>query len=269
MPKYNYEQIKVVKKRSRRSKLIKSFLVVVFLGGFVFFFADVFSSVITVGTFSFSVFESVEEINYKPKSLFALSIGKYNSKDEADEVANVAGSWGAGGYVVHLDNSYYVIGSIYSTKDDSEKVRESLQLTNYNTETIELNFNKLNFKIESLAKSDKMKIKECLDFLREIYNRIYDVSIKIDKSEITNVAGSSFLNTLKSEVKIQNMNLNKLNLSYSNEKLYKLCNTLTQVEDSLDSCVNQLLENSYINRAIKYTMCEIVFLEYNLLNNLW
>ena len=268
MPKYNYEQIKVVKKHKKRRKSLGFLLVCVVLGGFAFLFADVFSSVIAVGSFSFSIFESDDKIVYKPDPLYVLSLGKYPTLTEAEEVANVAGSWGASGYITQMGENYYVLGSVYSTKADCDNVRENLQLTNYNTETVELAFKKLTFNISGLSSGDKKQIKTNLEFFREIYNRVYDVSIKIDKGEITNVAGSSILNTLKSEVKIKNMDLNKLNLSYSSDLLHKFCGVLTQIEDSLDVCVNQLLENSYINRAVKYTLCEIVFLEYNLLNNL-
>ena len=269
MPKINYNDVKIIKpKKTKRFVLLKAILALLIFVGFTYFFADAFSNLLTVGDFSLSIFENSNTIKYKPKPLYALTLGKYNTIEEAEEVANVAGSWGASGYVTQISNVYYVLGSIYATKEDSEIVRSNLQLTNYNTQTITLEFSKVEFNVETITSKHKKEVLNTLNYLFEIYNQVYNISIKIDKGEITSIAGRSFLNTLKSQVKIKNIDLNKINLSYNNKQLSKICNCLTEIEESLNICVNQLLTNDYINRNVKYCLCEIVFLELNLLNNL-
>ncbi len=266
MSKKNYNEIKLIKKRKKFSTFFKIFSFILFVVCFGLFFAEVFSSAVSNGTIS--VFSSPNNISYKPQNLYVLSLGEYNEKQKAEEVANVAGSWGAAAYIAEINDKFEVVGSVYSTFEDSENVRKNLQLTNYNTKTFELKYKKVNFGIKDITKQDKLAIKDALKCFDKAYKDLYDISIKIDKGEVTNIVGSGLVNTVKSEIRVKQLNLNTINLTYNNEVISKISQTLIKLEDALDLCVNQLLANSYINHSIKYCLCESVFLQYNLINNL-
>ncbi len=266
MPKNRYKEVKLIKKQGKTRKFFKIMSYMFVVLGLGFLFSEVIGSVF-YGT-STMVFTSSDSITFKRDSLYALSLGEYATLAEAEEVANVAGSWGAGAYIANLENKYQVIGCVYSSNEDGEKVKQNLQTTNYNAKTIELKFNKIKFSISDIAKDNKEIIKNNFDIFNKTYKSLYDITMKVDKGEVTHIVASGQVNTLKSDVRVNRLKLANLANEYNNEVLIKLNDALIKLEEGLDVCVNQLLSNTYINQAVKYCLCNCVFLQHNLLNNL-
>ncbi len=266
MPKIRYNETKLIKKRGKIVVFAKMLVFLLTIAGMGLFFSDVFSGVLVDG--GFTVFANADSISNKPSTLYVLTLGEYEDVQSAEKVANVAGSWGAGAYIANLNGKYQVVGCIYSSREDSENVRTNLGQTNYNTQTIEITFDKIKFTIKDIEKESKKNIMDALNAFSQTYSSLYDVTMKVDKGEITNIVASGQVNTIKSDVRVCRMNLAAVNLKYNMSVLSKLNDALIKLEEGLDVCVNQLLANSYINHSVKYCLCDCVFLQHNFYNNL-
>ena len=187
MPKKNtYQADDVFERpiRKRKHHVFKKigflFLTVILLF-FVYGMADIMSNWITgkEQTSWFWFFKN--NIKQEEKILYAVSLGSYATKSEAEEIARNSNVAGAGGYVYAKDQVFYVLGNIYATIEDAEKVIDGMSNAPYQTSILSITIPKVKQYDQSATIEDIAIIKETLDFMEEIYQtKLTDNTLNFD-----------------------------------------------------------------------------------------
>ena len=164
------ENYKIKKRKGGRAFFLLLTIICVGLCAVV---AQFFASVISTGTG-----QTVSGATSSSYTLYAIALGAYSSKAQAEDDATTARKQNAGGYVLKKEATYYVVASIYEKKNDAESVLKNLT-TSFEPQIIEIDIDKVDLpKISSssLKKSYLNFIAE----LKEVYLSLYDISVSLD-----------------------------------------------------------------------------------------
>ena len=268
MPKISYyDDVKVVKKPLRKgvfSKL-KIFLFFVLVIG-CFWGAKHFSRALTVGNISNLIVFGDTKVKIKKSSLYAVTLGYYESQSEAEGVALGANIQGAGGYVWE-DNGYYVIGNIYSSESDAQRVVDNLKDTKYNVGIKEIIMPELKLNFDMYDNSDMDVINKSLNIFDDVYRNLYDYSIKFDKGEISHLAVSSHVSEVRGNVKALIIEVQNL-INKNSSSLNKVQTALVKLDEILDQTIIKTIDNSSTNYSLKYAISVVARIKYDLFNDL-
>lgn len=267
MPKnIYYDDIKVVKNpfKSRVKSFFKFFLFSVVVVG-CFYCARYFSKALTVGNVTSFILYGDTILKINKHNMYAVTMGSYETFEEGEKVGLGVMSQGGSGYVWQ-DDKFYVIGSIYSSKQDAESVINNLNESNYNLNVLEIKFPTININFDSYENKDVKEIEKALTLLDMIIEEIYTYSIKFDKSEMNNFAVSSAISELRGEVKTTISTLQKL-LEIENGKVRIIQSSFLKIDSLLDSAIIQTIECSN-NYLLKNINSQVVRVKYELYNTL-
>lgn len=264
MPKKNYyEDIKFIKKPLKsRIKSMFIFFVIVLVVVSCFGIATYLSSALTVGNLGDLIIYGNTNLKIEKSTLYAVTLGEYDTFDEGEKVSMGVMVQGASGYVWE-DGKFFVIGNIYSNYDDALKVKDNLKESNYNVGIKEINFPKLQLDFQMYENEDMSIIKKSIEILNVVYKKLYDFSVKYDKKEITNLAVSSGLSELRGELKGIIVSVQNL-INISDSKLKKIQTALIKTDELLDQVIIKTIDNSSTNYSIKYAISSIVRIKYDL-----
>ncbi len=262
-----YEDVKIIK-RPIKAKLKVIFLSfgMVFLLGFTIFCSVFLSRALTIGNITTAIVYGGKEINIGKHQMYLVSLGKYDNYVDAEKVALGAMVQGAGGFVWDLDNSFCVIGNVYGSIDDASAVKKNLSSSNYDVETIEVSFPKINLVFDSLENKDVSTIKKAIEFVDECYDSLYDYSIKFDKGEMNNFAICSGISSMRGECKVHISAIQSL-MSEKNDDLQQIINCLTKIDEILNLSILKTIDNSSTNYSLKNSIISIVYEKYTLYRN--
>lgn len=268
MPKIRYyDDVKIIKKPFKKRFLrVVSFFCIVVVFSLCIVVSNYFSSAISVsGVFSSLVYGG-EKIKIKEKKYYAVVLGSYDDIEEAKKVALGSTIQGASGYV-WSDDKHYVIGSVYYTKEDGNKVIENLKDSNYEVSLKEIVVSEINMHFDDYENKDVRKIENALNFLRDTISQIYEYSISFDKSEINNLAVSSNLSNVRGEIKVLISEMQFL-LNTQNDNLQKIQNTLIKTDQLLNEVILKTIDNTSTGYVLKNTIASLVRFEYELYGEL-
>lgn len=264
MPKETYyEDIKILKKPIKQR--IKSWLVffgVVVVGVGCFVIARYLSSALTVGNLGSYIVFGDTKLKYAKSSLYAVTMGEYEDKSECEKVALGSSVQGAGGFVWE-DGKYYVVGNVYSGREDAERVLENLKETQYKTAIKQIDFPAISLDFDMYVNDNMDCIKGALGFFDEMYKVLYDYSIRFDKGEVTNLAVSSGLSECRGKLKSTIVQMQNL-LSKSDSKLSTVQSALIMLDELLDQTIIKTIDNSATNHSLKYSIVSVVRIKYDL-----
>jgi hypothetical protein len=263
-----YEDVKVIKKplKQRIKSILKIFLVIATIVG-CFFVAGRFSSALTVGNLGSLIVYGDTMVKVGGDSLFAVTIGSYDSYDQAEKVALGSTIQGASGFVWEQDNKYFVIGNIYSSVEDANKVIDNISGTNYVADILEIKFPKLKLNFDSYDNSDMPIVNSAIALFDKIYDALYMYSVKFDKGEISHLAVSGNISGIRGELKgvmvgVQNL-INKQSTSLVVVQEY-----LVGVDEVLDQAILKTIDNSATNYSLKNAIATVVRLKYDMYQKL-
>jgi len=259
-----YSDVKILKKslKNKIKNIFKFFLILLTLVG-CFGGASFFSKALTVGNLSSLVVYGETKIKIPQSSFYAITMGEYTEKSEAEKVALGTMVQGAAGFVWENKSKYYVIGNVYANQEDANMVKENLKDSKYNLGTMQIEFPGINIDFSQYDNSDMNSIKKSFEIFDHVYKKIYDLSISFDKGEITHLAVSSELSGLRGEVKAIIVSVqNLLNISSSN--LSKVQNALVKLDELLDQSIIKTIDNTSTNYSLKYSIVSCVKLKYDL-----
>lgn len=268
MPEINYyDDVKVIKKPIRkRLKQILIFLLVVLTIVGCFVSATYLSSALTVGNLGAFVVYGDTALKINKSSLYAVTMGEYSDKSEAEKVALGASIQGASGYIWE-DNNYFVIGNIYSANEDALKVVENLKTSSYNVAVKEINFPKVTLDFSMYENSDMGIVKKAINAFDETYELLYESSIKLDKSEITNLAVSSGLSEMRGEIKALIVSVQNL-INKSDSDLSLVQSALIKTDELLDQTIIKTIDSGSANYSLKYAISSVIRFKYDLFQEL-
>lgn len=257
--KLKYNDIVIRKKRRSFKVIIVVALLIMFFAG-VYFAADVFSDLITVG--NISIFSNTQ-FDIKEKKYFALTLGVYEEKEKAEQVAKGSTIMGASGFVWEQNNKYYIIGSVYRTRDELLKVIQNIEDVNYVYDELEIKLNAINIKLQEKTQEKTQKIKNIFKTLENIVDDLCNMAIQLDIGNLTYIMCASLINAHKSEVSICKKDIFYF---FQNENIHDIYNTLIKIENLLDNGVLNILENINPYSSCKNSLTNILYEIYILRN---
>lgn len=259
-----------VKIKKRKNSSVKKFSVILIFTlciAIVIFLADVFSTALTAGSFSFGIFKS-NSLSIKEKALYAITMGESDDKFQAFNIAGGVSVLGAGGFVWEENEKYFVVANIYDNKSEADKILDGLKESNYDVNIMEIIIPKVKLKFENLSKQYKNDVLNSLNNLYDLYEDLYNLAINIDTKNITFIQGGSLVNGYKSECKIIYNKLLLINSGYDNLQIKKISDTYVYVIEMLDTLVYKLLKDGQLNYIVKNAEIELVYKLYGLIKTL-
>lgn len=263
-----YDDIKVMKKPlKQRIKSIIIFLTIVCVGVGCWAVAYWLSSALTVGNLGAFVVFGDTKIKINSRSYYAITLGEYEDKMKAEQVALGSNIQGAGGFVWEDGEKFWVIGNVYSTQSDAEKVMENLKDSKYSVAIKVISMSKLNINMEMYNNEDMDIINNAFEIFDIIFDKLYDFSVRFDKGEITNLAVSSGLSELKGKVKGIIIDVQNL-ISKGDGVLSKVQTSLVKSDELLDQTIIKTIDNSGTNYSLKYSTTSVIRIKYELFEQL-
>lgn len=245
------EGVKVIKRKNKTLKKIGALLLITTMFFGVIFVATNSAGVLTVGNFSLSSLFKKQTI-IKGQNLYAVTLGELDNEKEAASLASSSSMLGASGFVWLEGEKYFVIGSIYTTKEEAMSVQTNLG-TEYLTTIKEIVFEEI-----------KLPQDEHNSFLKESINYLYNLNKELalhakelEKKQTTQVAVASVINTYSNDIKVMLAKIDYAQSGVNIDSLNKLKTTLSEVEAVLSSTVVSVLSNNAF--AVKYCLAKIAF----------
>lgn len=225
--------------------------------------ADLFSTIITVGSFSSSAGGKIN-----PYSVFAVTLYNGTIKSAALEKSAMVKKLNGAGYVWESDGQFYVIASAYIEENDAKKVKENLEENGHSSEILKISLSGLiinkNFSNEELN-----SLLSAGSLFKDTYKSLYDISISLDTTIITETQCRLEISNLQSEVgKIRSDFEVMFNTKLSTE-LLKLKLSINSVNTLLQQLID--FEESFsqtLSSKIKYNYMEILSINQNLLKEI-
>ena len=153
------------------------FLFAVVCVGLCVVVAGLLSSVITVSGVNIS---STAFSNFK---VYAISLGEYTSKSQAEALAEQTAKKGGAGYIYESDNLYHVLASAYEEENDAKLVQKNLSESGTTSKIIEIEVGEPEFKDISSQQQRKAFL-TALAQLKTTYLMLYDISVSLDTEVI-------------------------------------------------------------------------------------
>lgn len=269
MPKtYFYEDVKIIKKPFKaKFKKILILACCIFVIIATVFTSIFLSKALTIGNITTAIVYGGKDIKLNKHQMYMVTLGNYSDYSEAEKVALGSTIQGASGYIWDLNNEYFVVGNIYKSREDANVVKDNLSTSKYNIEVIELSFPKCNLNFDNMENKNVNLIKKAIDYVDELYENLYNYSIKFDKGETNNFAVCSGISELRGECKVQIANVQSL-ITKENLKLQTLINCLTKIDEILNVAILKTIDNSSTNYSLKNAIVSVVYEKYNLYKSL-
>ena len=261
-----YQETRLIKSRKKKGKGWLVLLMCIVMVGGVIMLSSTLSGALTVGNFGFNFSSSALKV--KAHSYYAVTMGEYDTLNEAETVASGTSVMGAGSYIWNTDKKYVVIGNVYDNLEDAKKVKDNITDTNYNIGIREIKYKKVNCDLKELTKEQRTVIKSNLNYINELYDKCYNYSIKYDKGEIVATVVSSELNSLNGNIKVNCSRLDSINSVTVIPPTLKLKNAYVAISNEIDSAVLKVIQGSSTNRDLKYLTTSIAIIKYNLYEQL-
>lgn len=262
-----YDDVKVIKKSFKsRLKAFFIFFVAVLIFGGCYFVSVYFSDALAVGNVGSYILFGGVDVKIDKHSLYAVTLGEYDDKSQADGVALGSAIQGASGYVWEGDK-YLVVGNIYPNSEYADSVLVNLKDSKYSLGVKEIIFPKIKISYNNLENSEVGKIKNAIALIDEVYDTFYNNSISYDKSEISNLVISTNASNLRSKVKIEISAMQRL-INYENKSILAIQNSLIQMDELLNQTVLNTIENDSVGHKIKNALCRCVRIKYDLYQDL-
>lgn len=264
MPKtFYYSDVKVIKKTfKQRIKGLLIFFLIVVIGVGCFWSATYLSSALTVGNLGDLIVFGDTKIRFKESNLFAVVLGQYSTKEEAEKVAVTSTIQGASGFVWQ-DEKYWVIGNIYNTQEDANKVIENIKESEYKSEVKVITFPRISIDFDMYESGNMGVINNAFSFFDELRIMLYDYSIKFDKGEINHLAISSYLSAIRGELKAIIIDVQTL-LNKSSSDLKNVQEYLVKMDELLDELIIKTIDNTATGYSLKYALASVVRNRYEL-----
>lgn len=200
---------------------ILTIIVVLLCLGLAVSFAELFSSLITIGDFAFLPSNQAKSSAY---NIYAIAFYKTTDESSTSGLAKKIQTKNGAGYVYKKDNVYYVLASAYESENDAKKVLEKNETDMLSGEIIKISVNEISLNM-TLSGKEKIAISNSLGCFKDVYLNLYDLSVSLD-----------------TEVK----NQTECKLAISNLKA-----NLTKIQSDFDTHFNAKLDKNLLSIKLK------------------
>ncbi len=214
--------------------------------------ADIFSSLISNDK---SIFSS-GKIRVSNTTMYAVSVGQFETEQQAQTISQQISSQGGAGYVYH-SGDYFVFTSLYDSIVDAKSVVEKLKTDQVQAKIVNINIPAITLSYKGKSRED---ILTCIEFFKQAYQELYSLSIEYDSGKITTLQVKDKIVQLVAKSK-QILNQSSRLVSKENKpQLLLLENKLMSVNLVLQNLYDFQPQGLYFNSAIKYTYFKIILL---------
>lgn len=225
--------------------------------------ADLFSSLITVGGFTFTN----NDIIFNKYNVYAISLASTDTNALAKQHSNSVKEQGGAGYIYLTNSKYHIVASIYENEADALKVQENLKNSHKNSEILPIVIPSISISNNLLAE-EKTTLENSINIFKNSYKKLYDISVSLDTSVISEVNAKLAINELGSDI-------NKITTNFITLFSKQASNNFLIIKlklNELATCINNLIAHEEVSLTsnIKETYCNIIMLYKdlaNLLNN--
>lgn len=194
-------------------------------------FAELFSSLITVGGFNTIKDNEIKQPNF---SLYAISMYSTETKIQAKEMSEMTKRKSGAGYIWQSDKCYYVFASCYQNEADAIKVSENLQENNVNCQIVKLDFDSIIVSAKT-NEQEKTTLQESVLCYKNLFKKLYDLSVSIDTNLYTEIEVKIYLSDIISEFTKTKTSFETLFNSKLTSDLLELKLSLTNIANILES----------------------------------
>lgn len=242
------------KKKAKRGLFNKVFSIVfcIVTFGLMLTMADLFSSLITVGGYSF-VSDNISFSEYK---VFAVSTSDHSEKLLASEFCETIKQQGGAGYLYMNNDSFSIVAGIYQTEADAKKVLSNIIEKNPEAKVITITIPQIIIS-SNLSSQEKNTLSGCLSIFKTAYKKLYDISVSLDTAVINEVNARLDINELSSSVQTTLSNFNTIFTTDTTTELLRIKLALEDCLKYLHDLIDSNLSYPY-SSLVKECYCKII-----------
>lgn len=223
--------------------------------------ADIFSSLITVGGFSFST----DNINLSEYKVYAVCTSSHQEKVMAQESAESIKKQGGAGFIYMNKSSYNVVAGIYETEADAKKVLSNIIEKKPDSMIVTITIPSIIIS-NNLSSQEKTTVNECLVIFKNVYKKLYDISVSLDTAVLNEVNARLDVNSISSNVQNTLNNFNTIFSNNTNTSLLSLKLSLEEIQDYLKDLV-EISSSIPFTAFVKETYCKVIMSYKNMAEN--
>lgn len=198
---------------------------------------------------------------FDKKIYYAVSIGSGDSFSEVSKLSVEIKQKNGSGYVYNINNKYYVVANLYSSKKDALKVCENLQ--DYNADILNLELNMMIVSQEYTSEQIK-NIKNGLNLVNNTFDKLYGISLSLDRGEILQAEAKQKLQVFKETCQRDREMFNNA----FKDNCDNLITNVKIFQSEVISNIGALMLSDKINSDIKYTNALIIDMFAKILKNI-
>lgn len=222
---------------------------------FLLFIASI--TTITGSFFVFTKFDVTSALSlnryliFDSKTYYSVCIESGDSFSAVSETAQTIKLQDGAGYVLNMNNRYYVVASCYNSKEDASNVVNNLN--GYSAEILEIKFDKLITSI-SFSSEQITAIKHSLNIVNTAFDKLYEVCLSLDRGEILDAEARQKLQVFKEICQEDKESLNKL---FQNN-FESVVTRVKIFQSEIISNISMLLISKNLSSDIKYSIISIL-----------
>lgn len=217
--------------------------------------ADLFSTFITVGSFSNTAGGKINAY-----SIYAVYLHQSSIKTSALEQSTGIKKIGGAGYVWENESLFYVITSAYIEENDAIKVKQNLNEGDYHAEILKINIAEIPIG-NAYTTEELSALTSAINLFKNTYKSLYDVSISLDTFILSETQCRLEIAKIQSEISQKKSDFDAL----FNSKLTSELLQLKLSMNSLSTLIQQLIDyvettSQPFTSKMKFNYMEILLL---------
>ena len=202
-------------------------------------------------------------------NIYFLSKNKTSTSAEAISIGKDVMQNNDAGYVLCQNEAFYVISSAYKNENDAKLVKNKLEKDGVNSQVVCISFPSIKLS-STFSGSEKEIITNAINSFHDAYAFLYDTAISLDGGILTETSASLNVNSALSNFNTTKNNFDTLFPKPTNNFIQTIKNYLIDGHESLSLLFskNYITPSQTFSSLIKYRYCELLEINYNLLENL-
>lgn len=224
--------------------------------------ADLFSSLITVGGFSFTS----DNLTLSKYNLYAVYTNSLGTKVQAEENSNICKMQGGGGYIYLTESKFFIIASIYENEADATKVLQNLKNSYTSAGIIPISILPISIS-SNLSINEKDTLESALNVFKNTYKKLYDISVSLDTAVINEINARLSINSIGSEISTICSNFTTIFNTQMTNNFLNIKLKLNELSSAINSLINSSTKEPFTSQ-IKYTYSTSLFIYKSLAESL-
>lgn len=196
------------------------------------------------------------EVRLSGMKMYLLQMGVFSKEDNALETASAYKKRGAGGYVMKDGDSYRVMASAYSTKDDAKTVRDRLKTEGVESAVHEIALDEISFSVTADTGS-REAVSQAFSCLSGSILKMTELSQEFDRESCTVSDGVGKLKSIADDIKEKRDALSKTGAS--DDVIKSVLRCFDEYVNAVDAAMSYGGDNTVeFTSELKYTLIEMI-----------